>query len=75
MTVRSALRATDDVPLLNLVETLKERDRDEDDDSLFALANLELHTDTRQRSARTWRYFPSLCFNDLLYSTAVHLLS
>ena len=55
MTVRSALRATDDVPLLNLVEALKERDWDEDDDSLFALANLKLHTDTRQRSARTWR--------------------
>jgi hypothetical protein len=30
------------VPLLDLVEALEERDRDEDDDSLLAVANLNL---------------------------------
>lgn len=30
------------LPLLDFVETGEERDRDEDDDSLFAVANFEL---------------------------------
>lgn len=30
------------VPLLDLVEALEERDRDEDDDSLLAVADLNL---------------------------------